>query len=117
MGPHPSTGTGTADEIDRRATLVGIGIHVYPTIWAPSEPTADPVAWGSWWIVQHDQIAAEVDKPNCIGEYGWRDQPTRMLVFDAWLQHLYDARGDGSHFWVMQPASSIAATLAVASPS
>ena len=31
-----------------------------------------------------------------------------MLVFDNWLQHFYDAGGDGSHFWVMQPAVSIA---------
>jgi hypothetical protein len=32
-----------------------------------------------------------------------------MLVFDHWLQAFYDAGGDGSHFWLMQPASSIAA--------
>ena len=83
------------------------GIHVYPNHWQPTDPTSDWEDWGAWWIDQQGAIAADANKPYYIGEYGWVEQSTRMVVFDNWLQHFYDAGGDGSHFWVMQPASSI----------
>lgn len=84
------------------------GIHVYPNHW---EPTPTPEGWQAWaaeFIDIQGQIATDANKPYYIGEYGWLDQGQRMLVFDDWLQHFYDAGGDGSHFWVMQPADSIA---------
>jgi mannan endo-1,4-beta-mannosidase len=84
------------------------GIHIYPYHWEPTEPTSDWQDWGSWWIDTQGAIAADANKPYYIGEYGWVDLDNRMLVFDDWLTHFYDAGGDGSHFWVMQPASSIA---------
>jgi mannan endo-1,4-beta-mannosidase len=84
------------------------GIHVYPNHWQPTEPTDDWEDWGAWWIEQHGHIANDANKPYYIGEYGWIDQNERMLVFDHWLQAFHDAGGDGSHFWVMQPAASIA---------
>lgn len=84
------------------------GIHVYPYHWEPTEPTSDWQDWGAWWIDQQGAIAADANKPYYIGEYGWVDLSDRMLVYDDWLQHFYDAGGDGSHFWVMQPAVSIA---------
>ena len=83
------------------------GIHVYPNHW---EPTPDPSGWqewGAWWIDTQGAIAADANKPYYIGEYGWVDQSQRMLVFDDWLSHFYDAGGDGSIFWIMQPAVSI----------
>jgi mannan endo-1,4-beta-mannosidase len=83
------------------------GIHVYPNHWEPEDPTDDWVDWGAWWIEEHGRIAEEANKPYYIGEYGWTDQTTRMGVFDRWLQAFYDAGGDGSHFWIMQPAASI----------
>ncbi|GIG55375.1 Ig-like domain-containing protein [Demequina activiva] len=85
------------------------GIHVYPNHWEPTTPTDDWEEWGAWWIEQHGQIAEEAGKPYYIGEYGWIDQFERMAVFDHWLQTFYDAGGDGSHFWIMQPEASIAA--------
>ena len=84
------------------------GIHVYPYHWHPTEPTTDWEDWGAWWIDEQGAIAADANKPYYIGEYGWVDLSNRMLVYDNWLQHFYDAGGDGSHFWVMQPKSSIA---------
>lgn len=84
------------------------GIHVYPNHW---QPTDSPAGWQEWsadWIDEHGAIATAANKPYYIGEYGWVDQSQRMLVFDDWLQHFYDAGGDGSHFWLMQPAASIA---------
>ena len=84
------------------------GIHIYPYHWEPTEPTSDWQDWGSWWIDTQGAIAADANKPYYIGEYGWVDLDDRMLVFDDWLTHFYDAGGDGSHFWVMQPAVSIA---------
>jgi mannan endo-1,4-beta-mannosidase len=85
------------------------GIHVYPNHWQPQEPTSDWEEFGEWWIDEQGAIAADAGKPYYMGEYGWVDQGERMLVYDNWLQHFYDAGGDGSHFWLMQPASSIAA--------
>jgi mannan endo-1,4-beta-mannosidase len=84
------------------------GIHIYPYHWEPTEPTSDWQDWGSWWIDTQGAIAADANKPYYIGEYGWVDLDDRMLVYDDWLTHFYDAGGDGSHFWVMQPAVSIA---------
>jgi mannan endo-1,4-beta-mannosidase len=84
------------------------GIHVYPNHWQPTEPTSDWQDWGAWWIDQQGAIASDANKPFYIGEYGWVDQSQRMLVFDDWLTHFYDAGGDGSLFWIMQPAVSIA---------
>jgi len=84
------------------------GIHVYPYHWEPTEPTSDWQDWGSWWIDAQGAIAVDANKPYYIGEYGWVDPDNRMLVYDDWLTHFYDAGGDGSHFWVMQPAVSIA---------
>jgi len=83
------------------------GIHIYPDIWQPQQPTANLQDWGAWWIDTQGAIAADANKPYYIGEYGWVDLDNRMLVYDTWLQHFYDAGGDGSHFWLMQPASSI----------
>ncbi|MGC4175571.1 glycoside hydrolase 5 family protein [Demequina sp.] len=85
------------------------GIHIYPYHWEPTEPTSDWEDWGAWWIDTHAGIATDAGKPFYIGEYGWVDPGARMLVYDNWLTHFYDGGGDGSHFWVMQPASSIAA--------
>jgi mannan endo-1,4-beta-mannosidase len=84
------------------------GIHVYPNHWEPEEPTSDWEDFGEWWIDEQGAIAADANKPYYMGEYGWVDQSQRMLVYDNWLQHFYDAGGDGSHFWLMQPAASIA---------
>lgn len=85
------------------------GIHVYPNHWLPTTPTDDWEEWGAWWIEQHGAIAQEAGKPYYIGEYGWIDQYERMRVYDRWLQAFHDAGGDGSHFWIMQPAVSVAA--------
>jgi len=85
------------------------GIHVYPNHWQPTEPTSDWQDFGEWWIDEQGAVAADANKPYYMGEYGWVDQSERMLVFDDWLQHFYDVGGDGSHFWLMQPAVSIAA--------
>jgi len=85
------------------------GIHVYPNHWHPTEPTSDWEDFGEWWIDEQGAIASDANKPYYMGEYGWIVQSERMLVFDNWLQHFYDAGGDGSHFWLMQPAASIAA--------
>lgn len=84
------------------------GIHVYPNHWDPDEPTDDWVEWGEWWIREHGRIAQEAGKPYYIGEYGWTEQAVRMGVFDRWLSAFYETGGDGSHFWIMQPAASIA---------
>lgn len=84
------------------------GIHVYPNHWQPTESPAGWQEWAAGWIDVHGEVATAANKPYYIGEYGWVDQSQRMLVFDDWLQHFYDAGGDGSHFWLMQPASSIA---------
>lgn len=84
------------------------GIHVYPNHWTPTE---DPSGWEDWaaqWIDDHAKIAADANKPYYMGEYGWVDRSQRMLVYDNWLRHFYDGGGDGSHFWLMQPAASIA---------
>ncbi|WP_084104935.1 cellulase family glycosylhydrolase [Demequina sp. NBRC 110056] len=85
------------------------GIHVYPNHWLPTTPTDDWEEWGAWWIEQHGAIAEAAGKPYYIGEYGWIDQYQRMRVFDHWLETFHAAGGDASHFWIMQPASSIAA--------
>jgi mannan endo-1,4-beta-mannosidase len=85
------------------------GIHVYPNHWNPTDPTDDWEDWAVWWIEQHGQIATDANKPYFIGEYGWIDLGHRTAVYDRWLQTFYDAGGDGSHFWLMQPAVSIAA--------
>ena len=83
------------------------GIHVYPNHWQPQEPTDDWEDWAVWWIEQHGQLAADAGKPFYIGEYGWIESTKRPHVFDRWLRAFHDAGGDGSHFWLMQPASSI----------
>lgn len=84
------------------------GIHVYPNHWQPTPSPDQWQEWGASWIDEQGTIAADANKPYYIGEYGWVDQSQRMLVYDDWLTHFYDAGGDGSHFWIMQPASSIA---------
>ena len=83
------------------------GIHVYPNHWTPTEPTDDWADFGDWWIEEHGALADEYDKPFYIGEYGWLDKPTRLPLFNRWLETFHEAGGDGSHFWIMQPASSI----------
>lgn len=83
------------------------GIHVYPNHWEPTPTPAGWQEWAEWWIAEHGRIADEAGKPYYIGEYGWVNQSERMLVYDAWLRTFYEAGGDGSHFWVMQPAASI----------
>jgi len=85
------------------------GIHVYPNHWTPTEDPSGWEAWAAQWIDDHGKIAADANKPYYIGEYGWVERSQRMLVYDNWLRHFYDAGGDGSHFWLMQPAASIAA--------
>ena len=100
--------SGDPAEIVKLPNIDMNGIHVYPNHWLPTEPTDDWEDWGVWWIEQHGQIAADADKPFFIGEYGWVDQTTRMNVFDRWLDAFYGAGGDGSNFWIMQPAVSIA---------
>jgi mannan endo-1,4-beta-mannosidase len=87
------------------------GIHVYPNHWLPTDPVAADEDWEDWaadWIIEHGKIAANAGKPYYLGEYGWIDQYERLLVFDHWLEAFYDAGGDGSHLWIMQPAASIA---------
>jgi mannan endo-1,4-beta-mannosidase len=84
------------------------GIHVYPNHWNPQEPTSDWADWGVWWIEEHGRIAQEAGKPYFIGEYGWIEDSERLRVFDRWLEAFYGAGGDGSHFWLMQPSTSIA---------
>lgn len=82
------------------------GIHVYPNHWEPTEPDG----WEDWaagWIAQHGEIANAAGVPYYIGEYGWTNLSERMLVFDHWLTAFEEAGGDGSHFWIMQPAASI----------
>jgi len=81
------------------------GIHLYPDHWTPEEPTDDWTEWGVWWIERHADIANEADKPFYIGEYGWRGKPTRLPVFDEWLEAFYDNGGDGTNFWMMQPTN------------
>lgn len=81
------------------------GIHIYPDHWTPEEPTDDWVDWSVWWIERHADIANDAGKPYYIGEYGWRDQSTRLPVFNEWLTAFYDAGGDGSNFWMMQPTN------------
>ena len=85
------------------------GIHVYPNHWLPTPDPSGWQDWAAWFIDVQGQIAADANKPYYIGEYGWLDQGRRMVVFDDWLQHFYDAGGDGSHFWALQPGASIAA--------
>jgi mannan endo-1,4-beta-mannosidase len=109
----PSTLTNCAESGDpvKITALPNIdmnGIHVYPNHWQPTEPTDDWEEWGIWWLEQHGAIANEANKPYFIGEYGWLDVHSRTLVYDRWLKAFHDAGGDGSHFWVMQPAASIA---------
>ena len=109
----PSTLTNCAESGDPVAitALPNIdmnGIHVYPNHWQPTEPTDDWEEWAIWWIEQHGAIANEANKPFFIGEYGWLDVHSRTHVYDRWLDAFHNAGGDGSHFWVMQPAASIA---------
>lgn len=84
------------------------GIHVYPNHWEPTESVAGWEEWSVWWFEEHGRIANEANKPYYVGEYGWVYVPERMRVYDNWLRAFYDAGGDGTHFWVMQPAASIA---------
>lgn len=109
----PSTLTNCAESGDPVAIMalpnIDVhGIHLYPNHWQPTEPTSDWEDWGTWWIEQHAAIANDANKPYYIGEYGWLDVHSRTQVFDRWLKTFYDAGGDGTHFWVMQPAASIA---------
>ncbi|PKQ25505.1 MAG: hypothetical protein CVT64_09900 [Actinobacteria bacterium HGW-Actinobacteria-4] len=110
----PSTLTNCEESADPVALLAldnidMNGIHLYPNHWHPTDPTDDWEDWGVWWLEQHGQIANDANKPYFIGEYGWLDLGERTAVFDRWLQAFHDAGGDGSHFWLMQPAVSIAA--------
>jgi len=76
-----------------------VGMHVYPDHWGTD------AAWSRQWILDHVAIADEVGKPVFIGEYGWRGDAPRNVVFDDWMGAFEEAGGDIGLYWWMQVRS------------
>ncbi|MDQ2623755.1 MAG: cellulase family glycosylhydrolase [Actinomycetota bacterium] len=82
-----------------------VGMHVYPDHWETD------VAWSRQWILDHVAIAEEVGKPVFIGEYGWRGDAPRNVVFHDWIGAFEDAGGDLALSWWMQPRTEFSTPL------
>ena len=74
-----------------------VGLHVYPDHWETD------VAWSRQWILDHLAIAEQVGKPIFIGEYGWRGEEPRNVVFHDWISAFEEGGGDLALSWWMQP--------------
>jgi mannan endo-1,4-beta-mannosidase len=74
-----------------------VGMHLYPDHWGTS------VDWSEQYILDHAALAEEVGKPLFIGEYGWRGDGPRSVVFHQWLTAFFASGGDVALYWIMQP--------------
>jgi mannan endo-1,4-beta-mannosidase len=74
-----------------------VGMHLYPDHWDTS------VDWSEQYIRDHGALADAVGKPLFIGEYGWRGEGPRSLVFEQWLRAFFESGGDVALYWIMQP--------------
>ena len=74
-----------------------VGLHLYPDHWGTS------VDWSEQYIVDHLALAAEVGKPAFLGEYGWRGDDPRSVVFHQWMSTFFAQGGDVALYWIMQP--------------
>lgn len=85
-----------ADAFARVEDLDIVGMHVYPDHWGTDQE------WSRQWILDHVAIADEVGKPVFIGEYGWRGNAPRSVVFDDWVSAFEEAGGDIALYWWLQ---------------
>ena len=76
-----------------------VGLHLYPDHWK-----TDP-QWATEYIKRHVALADEVGKPLFLGEYGWRGDAPRNIVFHQWLSAFHAGGGDIALYWMMQPRS------------
>ncbi|WP_081785056.1 cellulase family glycosylhydrolase [Cellulomonas sp. KRMCY2] len=74
-----------------------VGLHLYPDHW---DTTVD---WSEQYVIEHVALAADVDKPVFIGEYGWRGDAPRSIVFHQWMSAYFEQGGDVALYWLMQP--------------
>jgi len=89
-----------ADGVDSAAlaALPGVDLasfHLYPDGWGKD------AAWGTQWIRTHAQLAARVNKPVMLGEFGYKDKATRNVVYKAWTDEAVRDGLDGFLYWLL----------------
>ncbi|KAG8892154.1 hypothetical protein FRC00_012562, partial [Tulasnella sp. 408] len=68
--------------------------HLYPIPWSQ---TADPVGWGSQWIINHATIQKQLNKPVILEEYGITSNQTS--TYQTWLSTVISSGLAGDLIW------------------
>jgi mannan endo-1,4-beta-mannosidase len=76
-------------------TIDYLSYHLYPDGWGKD------AAWGTQWIKDHSAAARSVGKPAILGEYGFKDQSTRNVVYRDWTDAVRTSGGAGALFWIL----------------
>ena len=103
--PFDTTSYGTDFAQDTNSPYIDVCcIHMYPEKWLPDTTEAENLEFMEQWIHTHLEVAAMLDKPLLISEYGFIQGPTRVQYFVDFsaitLRHVRNqSKLVGSMFW------------------
>jgi mannan endo-1,4-beta-mannosidase len=68
--------------------------HLYPEHWGKTPE------WGTDWMARHLAVAAQVNKPAVLGEFGIQSKEIRVETYRSWLRTIANG-GAGSLVWML----------------